>query len=253
MAHEFYAIDLPGKMLYKKPFNISIRRITPIEQRYIISLSQKEQVSEKEYVDFLKKLIQFDNPEMTFEDLFYYDFQYILYRIRFTTYPKYPIKLKFVCRGKIFDENDKEIPCETEIKQDLDMGKLIINTPDDLPNLRTTIDLENLGTTPIRQKIMGDDSVISSFAEKNSIDINDIQMRLLLLDLCLISNDKSLEEMWKLAEEGIITTSDILEIEKWFGETNWGVKEEMIIKCPKCGKEESRGYYLTLDDFFSAF
>ena len=92
MAHEYYAVDLPGKMLYEKEFNISNRRITPIEQKYILSLSQKQQKSNKDYVDFIKKLIQFDNPEMTFEQLYWFDVQYLLYRIRFTTYEKYPIR-----------------------------------------------------------------------------------------------------------------------------------------------------------------
>ena len=43
MAQEYYPIDLPGKMLYDKEFSVSIRKITPIEQKFIISLSQKYQ------------------------------------------------------------------------------------------------------------------------------------------------------------------------------------------------------------------
>ena len=93
MAFEYYAVDLPGKILYPKEFSAKIRRITPIEQKYILSLSQKQQKSNRDYIDFLKKLVAFDNPEMTFEELYWFDIQYILYKIRFTTYEKYPIKL----------------------------------------------------------------------------------------------------------------------------------------------------------------
>ena len=178
---------------------------------------------------------------MTFEELFWFDVEYILYRLRFVTYAKYPIKLVFRCSD-----------CGEKIKQDLKMDELIINTPDDLPNLRTMIELENLGTTRIRNKCVGDDVIIEEFAKKHDIDINsDIQMRLLLTDLLIISNGKTLDEMYEKASSGEITASDIYEVEKWLGETIWGVKEEMKVVCPKCGKEETRGYSLSLEDFFS--
>lgn len=41
MAQEYYAVDIPGKMLYDKQFSVSIRKITPLEQKYILSLSTK--------------------------------------------------------------------------------------------------------------------------------------------------------------------------------------------------------------------
>lgn len=246
---EYYAIDLPGKLVYTKEFNVSIRRITPIEQAYIISLGQKEQKSSKAYLDFIKKLIRFDNPEMTFEELYWFDVQYILYRIRFTTYAKYPIKLTFSCDN--YDEDGE--PCDTEIKQDLNMGDLHIATPDDLPNLSDRIILENLGEVYIRNKKMKDDLAIEDFAKRNKIDIESTQLRLLLLDLCLISEGTTLDDLYKKAEDGIITASDILTIEEWFANNIWGVKEEITIKCPKCGKESSRAYVLALEDFFSAF
>ena len=74
----------------------------------------------------------------------------------------------------------------------------------------------------------------------------------MLLDLCLISNGRSLDEMWSLAEDGTLTAEDMMKIEDWFGKTIWGVKEEVNVKCPKCGKESSRAYVLALEDFFSA-
>lgn len=249
MAHEYYAIDLPGKIVYTKDFNVSIRRITPIEQTYIMSLGDKEQKSTKAYLNFIKQLVRFDNPEMTFEELYWFDVQYILYRIRFTTYEKYPIKLAFKCDG--VDEEDNY--CNTEIKQELNMGDLHIATPDDLPNLSDKIILDNLGEVYIRNKKMKDDLVIEDFAKRNNIDISSTQIRLLLLDLCLISEGTTLDELYKKAEEGIITASDILTIEKWFADNIWGVKEEVMVKCPKCGKESSRAYVLALEDFFSAF
>ena len=38
---EYKATDLPGKIAYEKPFNVKIRCITPVEQKYILSLSRK--------------------------------------------------------------------------------------------------------------------------------------------------------------------------------------------------------------------
>ena len=111
MAFEYYAVDLPGKILYPKEFGAKIRRITPIEQKYILSLSQKQQRTNRDYISFLKKLVKFDNQEMQFEDLFWFDVQYLLYRIRFTTYEKYPIKLRFYCNE---EDNEGNI-CTQEI------------------------------------------------------------------------------------------------------------------------------------------
>lgn len=244
MAFEYYAVDLPGKILYPKEFNASVRRITPIEQKYILSLSQKQQRTNKDYIEFLKKLVAFDNPEMTFEELYWFDVQYLLYKIRFTTYALHPIKLVFRC-----DEED----CNEEIKINLNIGDIIPSEASDIEGLTTGIHLDNLGDTHIRQKTMGDDLVIDEFLKKHKeIADDDLQMRLLLLDLCLISNGRPLDEMWSLAEDGTLTAEDIMKIEDWFGKTIWGVKEEVKVKCPKCGKESSRAYVLALEDFFSA-
>ena len=244
MAFEYYAVDLPGKILYPRQFSVSIRRITPIEQKYILSLSQKQQKTSRDYIEFLKKLVAFDNPEMTFEQLYWFDVQYLLYKIRFTTYEKHPIKLEFKC-------NDPD--CKETINVDLNIGDLAPTEASDIENLATGILLDNLGNTPIRQKVMGDDIAIEDFIKRHKeIDESDLQMRLLLLDLCLISNGKTLDEMWKLAEDGTITVTDTMKIEEWFSKTVWGVKEEVLVKCPKCGKESSRAYILALEDFFSA-
>ena len=218
---EYKATDLPGKIAYEKPFNVQIRCITPVEQKYILSLSQKEQKTAKEYMEFLKKLVQIDNPEVTFEDLYWFDVQYLLYKIRYLTYAKYPIKLAFRC-----DE------CGEEITRELEIGELQI----DEPNIENNkIILDNLGEIKIRNKIVKDD----------------IQTRLLLIDLCLIKGDKNLEDIYHMAEDGDITASDIIQIEKWLEDNIWGVKEELKVKCNHCGKEVSRGYMLSIEDFFS--
>lgn len=244
MAFEYYAVDLPGKILYPKQFGASVRRITPIEQKYILSLSQKQQRTNRDYIEFLKKLVAFDNPEMTFEQLYWFDVQYLLYKIRFTTYEKHPIKLVFKC-----DEEG----CDEEINVNLNIGDIIPTEASDIEGLVTGIHLENLGDSLIRQKTMGDDLVIDNFLKKHKeITEDDMNMRLLLLDLCLISNGRSLDEMWELANDGTITVEDISKVEDWFAKTIWGVKEEVMVKCPKCGKESSRAYILALEDFFSA-
>ena len=68
MAQEYYAVDIPGKMLYDKQFSVSIRKITPLEQKYILSLSTKEQRTNKDFIDFIKKLVRIDNPEVHYSD-----------------------------------------------------------------------------------------------------------------------------------------------------------------------------------------
>lgn len=255
MAQEYYAVDIPGKSLYEKEFSVSVRKITPLEQKYILSLSSKEQKTNRDFIEFIKKLVKIDNPEVCFEDLYWFDVQYILYRIRFTTYGKYPIKIKFNCINKIPSEDNPKIleKCGEEIRHELKIDELKIYTPEDIENLQNTIILDNLGETKIRQKIMGDDLIIDEIIKKYKIDPNDIQMRLLLLDLCLISKEHSVDELYQAAMNGDLTAEDIIAIEKWFTNVIWGVKEEVTIKCPKCGKEETRSYSLALEEFFSAF
>lgn len=248
MRQQTCAIDLPGKILYDKEFSVQIRKITPIEQKYILSLSQKEQKSNRDYIQFLKGLVIIDNPEVRFEDLYWFDVQYILYKIRFVTYEKYPIKLSFRC-DNVLDDDEM---CNEKIIQDLKIGELDVVTPDDLPNLKKEIELENLGPTKIRCKIMQDDITIEEFMKAHKIAADDYQMRLLLLDLALISTEHPLEELYKMAADGTLTAQDIIVIEQWFKDTLWGVKQQVKVKCPKCGKESLREYVLGLEDFFSA-
>ena len=248
MPQQLCAIDLPGKSLYDKEFSVQIRKITPIEQKYILSLSQKEQKTNRDYIEFLKKLVIFDNPQMRFEDLYWYDVQYILYKIRFITYEKYPLKMSFKC-ANILDDGE---PCGEKILQELKIGELDILTPEDVPDLKQEIELENLGPVKIRCKTMQDDITIDDFIKKNKLPDNDYQMRLLLLDLALISTNYPIDELYKYASDGTITAQDIIVIEEWFKNTIWGVKEQMKVKCPKCGKETLREYVLGLEDFFSA-
>lgn len=254
MAQEYYAVDIPGKSLYDEEFSVSVRKITPLEQKYILSLSTKEQKTNKDFVDFIKKIVAIDNPKVRFEDLYWFDVQYILYRIRFTTYSKYPIKLNFVCRNDVLDsENPKETKkCATNFRHELKMEELKIYTPEDIEDLKTTVVLDNLGETKIRQKIMEDDLTIDRIMKKYGLDPEDLQMRLLILDLCLISKEKTVDELYEAASNGEITAEDITAIEDWFAHTIWGVKEEVVTKCPKCGKEETRSYSLALESFFSA-
>ena len=114
-----------------------------------------------------------------------------------------------------------------------------------------TIVLDNLGEISIRNKAVGDDLLVDEFAKRKGIDVSDMQMRILLLDLCLISQEKSLDELYALTENADITANDIVTIENWFTENEWGMKEEIKVKCPKCHKEASRGYVLSIEDFFS--
>lgn len=238
MALDYYATDLPGKSLYSKEFNVKVRRVTPIEQKYILSLSQKTQHTNKEYIDFVKKIISIDNPEVQFEDLYWFDVIFLLYQIRFTTYQRYPIQLQFTCSE-----------CKKEFTHTLDIGSIIPTEPQ---ALNTSIHLTNFGDTPIRQKVMGDDIRIEEFMKELGLDENDYASRVLLLDLCLISNGRTLKEMYKLAENDDITAEDLLEIEKWYTTNTWGIEEKANTICPHCKKEASKRYYLSIEDYFSA-
>ena len=101
--------------------------------------------------------------------------QYILDRIRFTTYPKYPIKLVFRCANT---PENQYMPCNEEIKAQLDMGKLDILTPDDIKDRTDTIELDNLGPTKIRNKILRDDITIDNMCKKLNMSLHTLNRRI---------------------------------------------------------------------------
>lgn len=240
---EQYTIDLPGKSLYDINFNIQIRKVTPLEVKYADSLFRKQQMDPDEYIEFIKKLISFDNPEMTFEKLFWFDCQYVLYQIRHRTFPNHPIRLYFKCTNKDCEKKD--------FSQELDIGALEIFEPSDIEGFTNKIKLDNLGEVSIRNKTIGDDKDIFNFAKKNNIDLTDVSNVLFLAELSAISKEYSLEELYKFAEDGTLTAEDMIKIEDWISKSIWGVKEETMTKCPFCGKEEPRSYTLTIGDYFS--
>ncbi len=241
MAVEYVAVDLPGKELYDKEFAVTVRKITPVEKNYLLTLSEKQQRTSKEYLDFIKSLVKISNEEMLFEDLYWADVQYILYRIRFTTYGKYPIKLQFTCSNP---------DCGETVYHNLDIGEMVAEeATKDQPR---TVTLENLGEVAIYNKRVRDDVVIETFMKKHDISLENKHAFMLLATLCTISGEKSLEELYLLAESGEITLIDMLTIEKWIEEnSNWGMEEKVNVVCPKCKKEDSRAYSLALEDYFS--
>ena len=245
---EHYALDLPGKSLYKVPFNLKVRKITPIEVKYLESLFKKQQFSIGEYIDFVKKLIEIDNEEMKFEDLFWLDLQYILYQIRYRTFPNFPIRLYFVCTGV----NEDGTYCKKEFSQPLDIGTLPILEPSDIEGFSTELVLDNLGKVHIHNKRVRDDIDMIEFAKQHEMDINDPETLLFLTELFSV-DEYGYEDMYKFAEDGTLTAEDMLKIEDKIMTNVWGIREQITIKCPVCGKEESRPYMLRLGDYFSVY
>lgn len=237
---EYYPIDLPGKNLYEVNFNIKIRKVTPLEIKYVSDLFSKQHFEVKEYVAFLRKLVEFDNPEMTFEKLYWYDLQYILYNIRFKTFSKFPMKIKQVCSD-----------CGKEFTQQIDIGSLTINEPSDIEGFSRTLQLDNLGEVKVHNKLVGDDLKIENFLESHRMDKEDWNNITFIAVLCAIEGQYSLEELYKFAEDGTLTAEDMILIEDWIEKNIWGVKEEILVKCPKCGKEETKAYAVSLVDYFS--
>ena len=239
---EYYPVDLPGKSLYDLQFNAKIRKVTPLEIKYVSDLFSKQRFEIKEYAEFLKKLVEFDNPEMTFEKLFWYDLQYILYQIRFRTFPKFPMKIKQVCSE-----------CGKEFMQTIDIGSMMVIEPSDIEGFSKTIELENLGKVNIHNKLVGDDLKIEKFLEDHKLDKENWNNIAFVAVLCAIEGQYNLEELYKFSEDGTLTAEDMINIEDWMAKTIWGIKEEVNVKCPKCGKEETKAYSVSLVDYFSVY
>lgn len=249
MAIEYYTTDLPGKKLYDIPFITKIRKVNIMEIKYASSLFQKQEATVKEYMDFITKFIEFDNPEMNVSKLFWYDLQYLLYQIRYRTFKNYPIKLSFACDGKKEDGSD----CEKEFQVPLDIGALIPIEPSDIEGFTDTIELENLGKVKIRAKLVEDDIKIEEFAKQKDLSLDDIDTLIMLSNFCAITTSLTLEEVYEYAQDGTLTIEDLMKIEDWRLKNVWGMKEEIKVKCPVCGKEEVRPFKLSLTDYFSEY
>jgi hypothetical protein len=173
--------------------------------------------------------------------------QYILYQIRYRTFPNFPIRIVATCTGTLKDGER----CEKEFSQPLDIGSLDIYEPKDIEGFTTEFTLENLGKVHLHNKRVGDDLMIAEFAKQHNLNVVDDPSTLIFLSELSAIDEYSLEDMYKYAEDGTLTAEDILRIEDWIAKNIWGVKEIITIKCPICGKEESRQYTLRLDDYFS--
>lgn len=236
---EYYNIDLPGKDLYPEGVKVEIKKITPFEQKKFFSLMSNAEEADmsKILVNFLKSLVRCEGVE--FEDLYYNDLQFILYQVRAVTYKLFPLKIYTNCEH-----------CGEKISVPVDVTKLeITGAPE---GLTKTILLDNHGEVPIRPKKIKDDVAIDNFLKSQGLEVTDLAMRILVMDLLLLSDWQPLPELWNLAMMGDITVEDTVRIEQYLSDSLWGVKEEVKDVCRHCNKEVVVSYQLDAADFFSA-
>jgi hypothetical protein len=238
MNQEMYSIDLPGKLLYTIPFNVNIRKINVIEQKYILSLTQKEQLTSDEFVKALSRIITFDNPEMNINELYWNDLIYILYQIHLTSFKNFPIRLIYDC-DKCKERNKHSLKIE-----DLDISE---------PNLNRTIVFENGKEILLDYKKVKDDHIIEKTMKRMNIDQTDLVQRFLILCLCSLRELGTIEEVYVMLENNEISITDINQVENFITSNMWGVKEEFKDKCTNCNEEVSKDYTVSLEDFFSTF
>ena len=236
MTPEYYKVNVPGEHLYDLEDGIQVRKITPIEQKRLVSILIRDEKDHTiEIIRFINTLIKGIDPN----ELYWPDYYYLLYQMRLVTYKMFPIE--FVC----------ECPdCGEKQKVQLDVPQLEIDEVPDTYKKNTKLYLENFGEVPFRYKKVKDDIMIAEFMKAHNIAEDDIAMIQLLYDLCLLSDWKPLEELWALAETGEITMQDIVVLEDFMTKCMWGVKEELKYTCRKCGKEVASSYEMQLADFF---
>ena len=240
MNPETYSVELPGKILYPENAKFEIKKITPFDQKKFFSeMVNADKIEERNNVviNFVKKLITCENYSV--DQIYYYDYVFLLYQIRAVTYKLFPIKVYTTCEE-----------CNHRYGVEIDVTKLAIETLEE-QNIFNKINLENFGEVEFRYKQLNDDLLVDNLLKKNNIDREDIFMRILALDAVLLSNWKSTDEVWNLILQGLITAEDLAQLENNFNKTIWGVKEELTCKCPKCGKEVVVPYTLDATDFFS--
>lgn len=236
---EYYDVDLPGKLNYPQNVKVSVKKITPFEQKKFYSQmvnAQNEEEQDKVVRDFIKGLVKCEN--ITFEELYYPDYTFLLYQIREVTYKLFPLKYYFTCPD-----------CGQKQSVEIKINDLQIETLDE--KMKDTVELDNFGEVAIRFKTIQDDETVTKFLKSKGENPTDIFMRILVVELLLLSKWQPLEETWEMAKSGQITSQDITKIEEFIAKNNWGVKEEVHGKCYKCGKEVAENYSIDPASFFS--
>jgi DNA-directed RNA polymerase subunit RPC12/RpoP len=238
---ETYKVELPGKILYPDDAAFYVKKITPFEQkRFFSNMSTADTLLEKNQVviDLLKRLVVCENYK--FDDIYAFDYQFLLYQIRAVTYKLFPIKFYHECEE-----------CSHKISQELDISQLKVETLES-DQIHKTIELDNFGHVPFRYRKVKDTQSIFNWLKKNNLNEDDWMMQFLTLDLLALDHWKSIEETWPLVINGDITVQDTIKIEQIISDFSWGVKEEITFKCPNCGKEVVVPYTLDATDFFSS-
>lgn len=238
MNQEFYTVHVPGEKLYPEGMSIKVRKITPFEQKRFFSLMSTAEPHEtsKVLLEFLKGIVTCEG--IAFEDLYFFDLQYLLYQIRAITYKLFPLKVYTSCEH-----------CGEKMSITIEPTELeIMEVPEDLPE---TVLLDNHGEIKVRPKKIKDDAVIDAFLKSHGFDVADIAMRIMVIDLLTLSDWQPLPELWNMAEMGDITVEDTIRIEQYLSKAVWGVKEEVKQVCRHCNKEVVVSYQLDAADFFS--
>lgn len=238
MNQEFYEVHVPGERLYPEGTTIKVKKVTPFEQKRFFSLmsTAEEHETSKVLLDFLRGLVVCEG--VSFDDLYFFDLQYLLYQIRAVTYKLFPLKVYTNC-----DQ------CGEKLSITIEPTELeIIELPE---VIQKTVLLDNHGEIPIRPKKLKDDAVIDGFLKAQGFEVTDLAMRIMVMDLLTLSDWQPLPELWNMAQMGDITVEDTIRIEQYLSNTVWGVKEEVKQVCRHCGKEVVVSYQLDAADFFS--
>lgn len=238
MNQEFYEVHVPGERLYPEGTTIKVKKVTPFEQKRFFSLmsTAEEHETSKVLLDFLRGLVVCEG--VSFDDLYFFDLQYLLYQIRAVTYKLFPLKVYTNC-----DQ------CGEKLSITIEPTELeIIELPE---VIQKTVLLDNHGEIPIRPKKLKDDAVIDVFLKAQGFEVTDLAMRIMVMDLLTLSDWQPLPELWNMAQMGDITVEDTIRIEQYLSNTVWGVKEEVKQVCRHCGKEVVVSYQLDAADFFS--
>lgn len=238
MNQEFYEVHVPGERLYPEGTTIKVKKVTPFEQKRFFSLmsTAEEHETSKVLLDFLRGLVVCEG--VSFDELYFFDLQYLLYQIRAVTYKLFPLKVYTNC-----DQ------CGEKLSITIEPTELeIIELPE---VIQKTVLLDNHGEIPIRPKKLKDDTVIDGFLKAQGFEVTDLAMRIMVMDLLTLSDWQPLPELWNMAQMGDITVEDTIRIEQYLSNTVWGVKEEVKQVCRHCGKEVVVSYQLDAADFFS--
>lgn len=228
-------VHLPGEEFYDteiraKPFNV-------LQAKTMQRLSMTADVNG--IIKLIGECISYDVNQ-----LFTSDFKYLLHWFRINSYKDFPRYISWDCPHC-------QLVNETAITSD---NLRYTEVPSELVNGGLNMMFDNFpeGLFVRAQKI-SDEKFASDLKKENRISEDNIEVTNIIMNLNLLRNPQnklSMEDLWKLYKDNKFTNDDMMALDMFREEYDWGVKDSYALKCSHCNEVVNVESPFNITEFF---